>query len=66
MSGRVLTEALNVAAPPVSAVETHHEEATWRGDGFIWRQYLDISEVNGVTYFDQGNGSQETAQSAGK
>jgi arylsulfatase A-like enzyme len=66
MSGRVLTEALNLSAPPVGAIETHHEEATWHGNGFIWRQYLDISEVNGVTYFDQGNGSQETAQSAGK
>jgi arylsulfatase A-like enzyme len=66
MSGRVLSEALNASAPPVGAVESHHEEATWQGDGFIWRQYLDISEVNGVTYLDQGNGSQETVQSAGK
>jgi arylsulfatase A-like enzyme len=66
MSGRVLTEALNASAPPAGAVKSHHEEATWQGDGFVWRQYLDISEVNGVTYLDQGNGSQQTAQSASK
>jgi arylsulfatase A-like enzyme len=66
MSGRVLSEALNVAAPPVGAAQTFHEEATWQGDGFVWRQHLDTSEVNGVTYLDQGNGSQETAQAAGK
>jgi arylsulfatase A-like enzyme len=66
MSGRVLSEALTGSAPPVGPVESHHKEATWQGDGFIWRQYLDISEVNGVTYLDQGNGAQETTQSAGK
>ncbi len=66
MSGRVLSEALNDSAPPVGPVETHRQEAMWQGDGFVWRQYLDVSEVNGVTYLDQGNGSQETAQSAGK
>jgi arylsulfatase A-like enzyme len=66
MSGRVLSEALNGSAPPVGAVQTHHEEASWQGDGFVWRQYLDISQVDGVTYYDQGNGSQDPVQSAGK
>jgi arylsulfatase A-like enzyme len=66
MSGRVLSEALNIPAPPAGPVETHHKEATCQGDGFVWRQYLDISEVNGVTYFDQGNGSQDPVQSGSK
>jgi arylsulfatase A-like enzyme len=64
MSGRVLSEALSISAPPVGPAESHHKEAIWHGEGFVWRQYLDTSEVNGVTYFDQGNGSQEPGQSA--
>ena len=59
MSGRVLTEALTVDGPPVDSCETRRTEAVWQGDDFTWRQYLDISEVNGVEYFDQGNGAQE-------
>ncbi|HEY3863072.1 MAG TPA: alkaline phosphatase family protein [Verrucomicrobiae bacterium] len=59
MSGRVLTEALTVAGPPVESFEPHHEEASFKGDGFTWRQYLDWSSVNGVCYLDQGNGRQE-------
>jgi arylsulfatase A-like enzyme len=60
MSGRVLSEALTIPGPAAAAAQSRREEASWKGDGFVWRQYLDISEVNGVTYFDQGNGSQET------
>jgi hypothetical protein len=40
-------------------VETHHKDASWKGDGIEWRQYLDSSSVNGVIYLDQGNGRQE-------
>jgi hypothetical protein len=65
MSGRVLTEALTIAGPPVESGETHRKEAVRQGDGFTWRQYLEISEVNGVQYFDQGNGRQESNQSGG-
>jgi arylsulfatase A-like enzyme len=64
MSGRVLSEALSIPGPPVGPAVSHHKEATWHGHGFVWRQYLDTSEVNGVTYFDQGNGSQDPAQAA--
>ncbi|HEX4122590.1 MAG TPA: alkaline phosphatase family protein, partial [Verrucomicrobiae bacterium] len=59
MSGRVLSEALSIPAPAVGTPQTHHEEATWKGKDFVWRQYLDISEVDGVRYYDQGNGAQE-------
>lgn len=64
MSGRVLTEALTIPGPPVGQPQTHHEEAIWNGDGFVWRQYLEISEVNGVRYYDQGNGAQEPSPRA--
>jgi arylsulfatase A-like enzyme len=61
MSGRVLTEALSVAGPPIDSVQSHHKEASWQGAGFVWRQHLDWSTVNGVIYLDQGNGGQETS-----
>ncbi len=60
MSGRVLTEALAAPGPAPESTAPRHEEASWTGGGIIWRQYLDISVVNGVTYLDQGNASQET------
>jgi arylsulfatase A-like enzyme len=65
MSGRVLTEALAIPGPPVGAAQRRHLEASRKEDGFVWRQYLDISEVNGVEYVDEGNGAQdpETSQS---
>lgn len=59
MSGRVLTEALTVAGPPIESFATHHQEASFKGGDFAWRQYLDWSSVNGVCYLDQGNGRQE-------
>ena len=58
MSGRVLSEALTVAGPGIQSSAPHHRETEWKGDGFVWRQYLDSSEVDGVTYLDQGNGGQ--------
>jgi arylsulfatase A-like enzyme len=59
MSGRVLTEALTIPGPPIESFEPHHQEASYKGEGFVWRQYLDWSSVNGVSYLDQGNGRQE-------
>jgi arylsulfatase A-like enzyme len=58
MSGRVLSEALTSAGPEIKTSAPRHRETQWKGDGFVWRQYLDSSEVNGVTYLDQGNGEQ--------
>jgi hypothetical protein len=66
MSGRVLTEALTIPGPAIESCQSHRTGASWQGDGFTWRQYLEISEVNGVAYFDEGNGSQEFHQAGAK
>ncbi len=58
MSGRVLSEALNFAGPEIQSFTPHHEQTEWKGDGMVWRQYLDTSVVNGEVYLDQGNGAQ--------
>jgi hypothetical protein len=50
------------AGPAPEAAAQRHEAASWRGTNFVWRQYLDISVVNGVRYFDQGNGTQEPSR----
>jgi arylsulfatase A-like enzyme len=60
MSGRVLSEALTFAGPAVQGSRSQHQQTKWKGDGFVWSQYLDSSEVNGVKYLDQGNGRQIT------
>jgi len=59
MDGRVLTEALTAAGPSPTAT-TRRLEASAPTSGAIWHQYLNVSEVNGVIYSDQGNGSQKT------
>jgi predicted AlkP superfamily pyrophosphatase or phosphodiesterase len=58
MSGRVLGEAMTVAGPKIQSSAPRHRETEWKDNGLVWRQYLDTSEVNGVTYLDQGNGGQ--------
>lgn len=55
--GRVLGEALLGEAPPVQSVNFTRLEAKGSGPAAAWRQYLLISEVNGVRYFDEGNGA---------
>ena len=55
-SGRVLTEALAQAGPITTSFEPRHLEASYHADGLTWNQYLNYSEVNGVVYFDEGNG----------
>ncbi len=64
-SGRVLREALVEPAPTTPASERHRLEATYRGETFTWHQYLDFSEVEGVLYFDEGNGGQTPHATAG-
>ncbi len=59
MTGRVLSEALTIPAPPIGEVIEQRKESSFKGDGFTWRQYLDWSSVNGVQYFDQGDGMVE-------
>ncbi len=56
MDGRVLGEALAVAAPPLRSYEARRLEAHRDTAGGTWRQYLEVSEVNGVRYLDEGNG----------
>ena len=57
--GRVLGEALAGDAPPLRSLELKHLTARRDlGNGQTWAQYLNVSEVNGVQYFDEGNGSQ--------
>jgi arylsulfatase A-like enzyme len=56
MSGRVLAEALNAAAQDMKSSAPRRREAQWKGGGFVWRQYLETSEMGGVVYLDEGNG----------
>ncbi|MDB6020861.1 MAG: Type phosphodiesterase/nucleotide pyrophosphatase, partial [Pedosphaera sp.] len=58
MDGRVVTEAMNVPESRIKSFEPHHIEATRQLEKATWRQYLNYTEVNGVDYFDEGNGSQ--------
>jgi hypothetical protein len=56
MDGRVLHEALvpsKEAAPKVSVKKI---EASRDIGLFRWKQYLQVSEVNGAFYYDEGNG----------
>lgn len=52
MDGRVLSEALTVEAPPLRSLNMQRLTAK-RG---LWNQYLEVSEVNGVRYLEEGNG----------
>jgi hypothetical protein len=57
-SGRVLREAFAHEGPITTRFETRRIEATCNAKDFVWTQYLAYSEVNGVSYFDEGNGEQ--------
>jgi arylsulfatase A-like enzyme len=59
MDGRVLTEALTIQGSATPTATSRRLEASAPTSGGIWYQYLDLSEVNGVIYSDQGNGSQK-------
>jgi arylsulfatase A-like enzyme len=58
MDGRVLAEALTIKGPKLESYEPRRLEAKAQLDGFVWQQYLNYTEVNGVRYFDEGNGAQ--------
>ena len=69
MDGRVLSEALKVAAPPLKSYELKRLTARRETEAGTWSQYLQVSEVNGVRYLDEGNGANEpkpTATAEGK
>jgi len=61
--GRILGEALAGGAPPVRSSEHRHLTARRDlGGGQAWMQYLDVTTVGGVEYFDEGNGTQAAAR----
>lgn len=66
MDGRVLTEALTFAGPKIKSFEPGRVEARVQLEKAEWRQYLNFTEVNGVTYFDEGNGEQISKEPAAK
>ena len=57
MDGRVLAEALSVKGPPLKTFELHRLTAQRDTGAGVWQQYLQVSEVNGVRYLDEGNGA---------
>ena len=56
MDGRVLSEALTVDGPKLKTYESGRWIAEASSGNLKWRQYLSHSSVNGVIYFDEGNG----------
>jgi hypothetical protein len=58
LSGRVLGEALAQPGSSPPLCETRRLEAGFRAKDSTWHQHLKYSEVNGVLYFDEGNGEQ--------
>ena len=57
-SGRVLKEALAQTDNTPPRVRLVSREASYCAGSLTWHQYLKYSEVNGVLYFDEGNGEQ--------
>lgn len=55
MDGRVLSEALTIEAPPLRSYQVQRLTARQALPAGEWRQYLAVSEVNGVRYLDEGN-----------
>jgi arylsulfatase A-like enzyme len=58
MDGRVVLEAMTVPDSKIKSFEPYHIEASSELGNVTWHQYLNYTEVNGVTYFDEGNGFQ--------
>jgi arylsulfatase A-like enzyme len=58
MDGRVLSEALTLSdAPALKSYELKRLNARHTSAAGTWEQYLQVSEVNGVRYLDEGNGT---------
>ena len=57
--GRVLSEALVGVAPPLRSIEFKRLTAQRQTPAGLWLQYLQVTEVNGVRYLDEGNGAIE-------
>ncbi len=63
MDGRVLREALVADTGPAPEVKERKLEAKRRLGWMDWSQYVTIKEVDGVTYYDEGNGSSRQVSS---
>ena len=57
MDGRVLSEALTIDAPALHGSGTRRLVVQARIPAGVWEQTLQVSEVNGVRYLDQGSGA---------
>ena len=57
MDGRVLSVALTVDAPALKSYDLKRLNARHETTDGIWTQYLQVSEVNGVRYLDEGSGA---------
>jgi arylsulfatase A-like enzyme len=66
LAGRVVREALVQSGSPPPPASLHHLKATSRNRDSVWRQYLDYSELEGVRYFERGNGEQVPSGRAGE
>ena len=62
LDGRVLSEALTVGAPPLTGAKTFRRDTRQQFGNGVWEQYLKFTEVNGVRYLDEGNGSWQPIQ----
>ncbi len=58
VDGRVLAEALKKLPPSLKPPHARQLEATHATKAGMWRQYLKITNYGGVSYCDEGNGSQ--------
>jgi arylsulfatase A-like enzyme len=63
LAGRVLREAMVGVTASQAAPTSHHLEETRHGPQFVWRQWLEYSELEGVRYLDRGNGQRLPAKS---
>lgn len=57
MDGRVLSEALSSGSFKIPPIEAHTLDTSCDLSNVIWHQYLRLTEFDGTTYFDEGNGS---------
>lgn len=56
LDGRVLSEALNGTDSTLGKVELGRRDASIRLAAGTWEQHLNFIELNGVRYFEEGNG----------
>lgn len=66
LDGRVLSEALLGEAPPLKSVELARRDAQCKLQNGVWNQYLKFTEVNGVRYLEEGNGTWTPHAKAGE